>query len=144
MGDRFGHFIDGAFTAPGAGFESKNPATGEVLANITQATQTDVDAAVKAARKAQPKWEKLGGPGRARYLYAIARLLHRITSYNVCYTKLLRVPVLLAPKSLVVVEASIWDDAKQAKINTEPRAYALPYSKPLHALLDEGMSYNFV
>ncbi|GHF51499.1 aldehyde dehydrogenase family protein [Seohaeicola zhoushanensis] len=77
MGDRFGHFIDGAFTAPGAGFESKNPATGEVLATITQATQTDVDAAVKAARKAQPKWEKLGGPGRARYLYAIARLLQK-------------------------------------------------------------------
>lgn len=77
QGDRFGHFINGAFTAPGEGFDSRNPATGEVLATLTQATQDDVDAAVSAARKAQPGWEKLGGPGRAKYLYAIARLLQK-------------------------------------------------------------------
>ncbi|WP_170510088.1 aldehyde dehydrogenase family protein [Ruegeria arenilitoris] len=77
QGDKFGHFIDGAFTKPGKGFESRNPATGEVLAKLTQATQADVDAAVAAARKAQPKWEKLGGPTRARYLYAIARLIQK-------------------------------------------------------------------
>ena len=58
MGDRFGHFIDGKFTAPGETFASKNPATGEVLAHISQATQADVDAAVRAARKAQAKWAK--------------------------------------------------------------------------------------
>ena len=77
QGDRFGHFIDGAFTAEGKGFESRNPATGETLAKLTKATQKDVNTAVAAARKAQPKWEKLGGPGRARYLYAIARLLQK-------------------------------------------------------------------
>ncbi|WP_170391236.1 aldehyde dehydrogenase family protein [Ruegeria arenilitoris] len=77
QGDKFGHFIDGAFTKPGKGFESRNPATGEVLAKLTQATQADVDAAVAAARKAQPKWEKLGGPARTRYLYAIARLIQK-------------------------------------------------------------------
>ncbi|MCI5097080.1 MAG: aldehyde dehydrogenase family protein [Rhodobacteraceae bacterium] len=77
QGDRFGHFIDGAFTPPGDGFDSRNPATGEVLATLTQATQADVDAAVAAARKAQPKWAALGGAGRARHLYAIARLLQK-------------------------------------------------------------------
>ncbi|MEP5728690.1 MAG: aldehyde dehydrogenase family protein [Sulfitobacter sp.] len=77
QGGRFGHFINGAFTDPGAGFNSKNPATGEVLATLTQATQADVDAAVKAARKAQSGWETLGGHGRAKYLYAIARLLQK-------------------------------------------------------------------
>jgi len=77
MGDRFGCFINGAFTPPGTTFESRNPATGEVLAHVTQASQADVDAAVAAARKAQPKWAKLGGPGRARVLYAIARLLQK-------------------------------------------------------------------
>ena len=77
QGGRFGHFINGSFTAPGKGFDSRNPATGEVLATLTQATQDDVDAAVKAARKAQPGWEKLGGHGRARVLYAIARLLQK-------------------------------------------------------------------
>ncbi len=77
QGDRFGHFIDGTFTAPGDGFDSRNPATGEVLASVTQATQPDVDAAVAAARRAQGKWAALGGPGRARHLYAIARLLQK-------------------------------------------------------------------
>ncbi|MEM7089301.1 MAG: aldehyde dehydrogenase family protein [Pseudomonadota bacterium] len=77
QGDAFGHYIDGAFTKPGKGFESRNPATGEVLAKLTQAKQADVDAAVAAARKAQPNWAGLGGAGRARHLYAIARLLQK-------------------------------------------------------------------
>ncbi|WP_420326486.1 aldehyde dehydrogenase family protein [Mameliella sp.] len=77
QGSRFGHFIDGAFTEPGEGFDSRNPATGEVLATLTQATPEDVDTAVAAARAAQPAWEALGGPGRARYLYALARLLQK-------------------------------------------------------------------
>ncbi|WP_299550718.1 aldehyde dehydrogenase family protein [uncultured Tateyamaria sp.] len=77
QGARFGHFINGQFTDPSDGFESKNPATGEVLATLSQATQADVDAAVKAARAAQPKWAKSGGHARARILYAIARLLQK-------------------------------------------------------------------
>jgi len=76
QGDRFGHFIDGKFTEPGQTFESRNPATGEVLAHVTQATQADVDAAVAAARKAQKKWAK-DSHARARVLYAIARLLQK-------------------------------------------------------------------
>jgi aldehyde dehydrogenase (NAD+) len=76
-GGRFGHFIDGAFTKPGSVFESRNPATGEVLAEVTQAGQAEVDAAVAAARKAQPGWEAAGGKARARYLYALARLIQK-------------------------------------------------------------------
>ncbi|MGR3452729.1 aldehyde dehydrogenase family protein [Pseudooceanicola sp.] len=77
QGASFGHFIDGAFTEPGETFESRNPATGEVLANISHGEQAHVDAAFAAARKAQPGWEALGGHGRARILYAIARLLQK-------------------------------------------------------------------
>ena len=77
QGDRFGHFINGAFTKPGKGFDSKNPATGETLATISQATAKDVNAAVAAARAAQGKWQKIGGAARARYIYAIARLLQK-------------------------------------------------------------------
>ncbi|MEO9782264.1 MAG: aldehyde dehydrogenase family protein [Sedimentitalea sp.] len=74
---QFGHFIGGSFTSLNDGFESCNPATGECLATLSQAGQADVDAAVAAARKAQGKWTRLGGPGRARILYAIARLLQK-------------------------------------------------------------------
>ena len=58
-------------------FDSNNPATGELLAKLSQATDSDVDLAVASARAAQPKWEKLGGHGRAKYLYAIARLIQK-------------------------------------------------------------------
>ncbi|GGE37712.1 aldehyde dehydrogenase [Primorskyibacter flagellatus] len=77
QGDRFGHFIGGDWTEVGETFESRNPATGEVLAHLTQGSAKDVDAAVKAARRAQPRWAKLGGPGRARVLYALARLVQK-------------------------------------------------------------------
>ncbi|SDW09352.1 aldehyde dehydrogenase family protein [Litoreibacter albidus] len=73
---QFGHFIDGKFTAPTQDFTSKNPATGEVLAGLSQARQADVDAAVTAARKAQKSWSK-SGHTRAKYLYALARALQK-------------------------------------------------------------------
>ncbi len=74
-GRRFGHFIAGRFTEPReeSGFETLNPATGEVLATVEQGNEEDVDAAVKAAREALPGWSGLSGHARARYLYALAR-----------------------------------------------------------------------
>ncbi len=77
QGARFGHFINGGWTDPKDDFASLNPANGETLARLSQATAEDVDAAVSAARKAQAQWAKLGGHGRARHLYAIARLLQK-------------------------------------------------------------------
>ncbi|MEM6305687.1 MAG: aldehyde dehydrogenase family protein [Pseudomonadota bacterium] len=77
QGSRFGHFVDGAFTDPTDDFEAKNPANGNTLASLSQATQGDVDASVKAACRAQPRWEKQGGHARARVLYALARLLQK-------------------------------------------------------------------
>ena len=76
-GHRFGHWIDGAFAAPCATFETKDPATGKVLAAVTQGTPADLDAAVAAARRAQPKWARLPGHARAKMLYALARLVQK-------------------------------------------------------------------
>ncbi|GGD46569.1 aldehyde dehydrogenase family protein [Sinisalibacter lacisalsi] len=74
---RFGLFIDGHWTEPGETFESRNPGNGEVLAHVTQAGADEVDAAVRAARRAQPKWAGLSGHQRARFLYALARLVQK-------------------------------------------------------------------
>ncbi len=76
-GATFGHWIDGRFTAPEAGFETKNPATGQRLATISQGSAATVDAAVSAARRAFPKWSKTPGHQRARILYALARLVQK-------------------------------------------------------------------
>ena len=78
QGRQFGLFIGGAWVAgEGESFETLNPATGKALARVTQATPGEVDRAVRAARKAQPAWWELGGHGRARYLYALARQVQK-------------------------------------------------------------------
>ena len=73
----FGHFIDGAFTKHGRTFAVNNPATGSLLAKVTHGTDADIDTAVKAARVALPQWQLLGGHGRARHLYALARAVQK-------------------------------------------------------------------
>jgi aldehyde dehydrogenase (NAD+) len=74
---RFGHFIGGAWTKAADTFDIMNPATGKRIAVTSQGSERDVNAAVKAARKALPAWQALGGHGRARYLYALARAVQR-------------------------------------------------------------------
>jgi aldehyde dehydrogenase (NAD+) len=75
----FNHFIGGEFVASGGKeqFDVMNPASDTLLARVAQASEADVDAAVKAARKAFPSWSKLQGHARARHLYAIARLIQK-------------------------------------------------------------------
>jgi aldehyde dehydrogenase (NAD+) len=77
-GRTLGHLIGGRFGPAGAEtFPTINPATGQELARVTQGTADDVDRAVAAARAAQPGWQALGGHGRARWLYALARAVQR-------------------------------------------------------------------
>ncbi|AZQ65666.1 aldehyde dehydrogenase family protein [Silicimonas algicola] len=75
-GGVFGHFIGGDWTKPASTFASKNPATGKLLAKISQARPRDVDAAVKAARAAQPAWAR-DAKARACALYALARMVQK-------------------------------------------------------------------
>ena len=76
---RFGLFIDGAWQAPAAGeyFDTVDPSNGEKLASIAQGSAADIDAAVQAARAASSKWRGLTPHVRARYLYALARLVQK-------------------------------------------------------------------
>jgi aldehyde dehydrogenase (NAD+) len=76
---RFGHFINGTWLQPSAGqfFETNDPSTGEKLASVSQGSAADIDAAVKAARAAFPKWQSLSPHARARYLYALARQVQK-------------------------------------------------------------------
>ncbi|SER81590.1 aldehyde dehydrogenase family protein [Actinokineospora terrae] len=70
-------FVDGEFVE-GAGepLKSVNPATEEVLAEVSTASAADVDRAVKAARRAHDKtWGRMPGAERAKYIYRIARMV---------------------------------------------------------------------
>ncbi|MCW9708151.1 aldehyde dehydrogenase family protein [Fodinibius salsisoli] len=76
--DQYDLFIDGKFQKPAKGryFSSVNPATEEELSSIAEATQQDVDKAVKAARKAYVKiWSTMDPAERGKYIFRLARLI---------------------------------------------------------------------
>ncbi|WP_158891984.1 aldehyde dehydrogenase family protein [Amycolatopsis anabasis] len=70
-------FVNGEFTdGNGEPLKSINPATEEVLAEVGTASPSDVDTAVKAARRAYSRvWGPMPGAERAKYLFRIARLI---------------------------------------------------------------------
>ncbi|MCI0635149.1 MAG: aldehyde dehydrogenase family protein [Actinobacteria bacterium] len=88
--DRYGLFVGGEFIDPKSGmwFETINPATEEVLAEVAEAGTEDVDLAVKSARSAsETAWRELPGSERAKFLYRIARqLLERAREFAVLET----------------------------------------------------------
>jgi len=73
---KYGHFIGGKFVAGSKHFPTINPATEEVLSQIARGSKSDVEAAVKAARKAYTTtWSKMSGKERGKYLFRIARIM---------------------------------------------------------------------
>ncbi len=74
----YGLFINGEFVdaKSGSTFKTINPATEEVLADISDAGAEDVDRAVAAARAAyEGVWGSMSGRDRSKYLFRIARLI---------------------------------------------------------------------
>ncbi|MGA8216860.1 MAG: aldehyde dehydrogenase family protein [Candidatus Sulfotelmatobacter sp.] len=72
--------IDGELveSASGKYFETWNPATGEVLAQVAEAGQEDIDRAVRAARKAfHGVWGKVKPSDRQRFLLRLADLIEK-------------------------------------------------------------------
>jgi aldehyde dehydrogenase (NAD+) len=62
----------------GKTFETINPATGEVLANVAEAAEADVDIAVKAARKAfhsKAAWRRMSASERGKLIHRLADLM---------------------------------------------------------------------
>ncbi|KAF1290264.1 aldehyde dehydrogenase family protein [Candidatus Enterococcus leclercqii] len=75
--NQYGLFINGEWTdgTDGILLEAVSPADGEVLAKFIDATNEDVDAAVKAAQEALPAWRKIGLEERSRLLLEIADVI---------------------------------------------------------------------
>jgi len=73
----YGLYINGRFTpaADGSRFTSINPATERPLTELARGGPADVDAACRAAAAAFPRWSRLPGAERGKYLFRLARLL---------------------------------------------------------------------
>src|SRR5690625_3080223 len=74
-----GLYIDGEYveSATGKTFETLNPATEEVLTEVSEAQEEDIDQAVKAAEKAfnDGSWSNLTTAERSHLMYKFADLL---------------------------------------------------------------------
>jgi aldehyde dehydrogenase (NAD+) len=73
--------IDGLWIDASKTFDTINPATGEVLTQITEASAADVDRAVDAARRAfedrNGPWRKLSASERGRLIWKLADLVEK-------------------------------------------------------------------
>jgi aldehyde dehydrogenase (NAD+) len=73
--------IDGKWVAGSKSFDTINPATGEVLTQVAEASSADVDQAVSAARKAFEDrggaWRKLSASERGRLIWKLADLVEK-------------------------------------------------------------------
>lgn len=74
---RYDLFINGEFEAPKSKnyFKTSNPANGKVLAEVAEASEADVNRAVRAARNAFKKWSVIPAKERGKYVFRIARLI---------------------------------------------------------------------
>ena len=75
--DQYELFINGDFIKPAEGkyFNTINPANNKVISKIAEASSTDVEKAVLAAKNAFKKWSALSGKERGKYIFRIARLI---------------------------------------------------------------------
>jgi 5-carboxymethyl-2-hydroxymuconic-semialdehyde dehydrogenase len=77
MSMRIDHLINGQSVAGATYFETVNPATQEVLAEVASGGETEVNAAVAAAKVAFPKWAGLPATERAKLIRKLGDLIAR-------------------------------------------------------------------
>lgn len=72
-------YIHGQYVNATSGktFDTINPATGQILASVQQASQADVDAAVKSAQQGQQVWAAMTAVKRARILLRAVDILRK-------------------------------------------------------------------
>ena len=77
---RIQHLIDGKQVESKDYFETVNPATQEVLAEVASGGADEVNAAVAAAKAAFPKWAALPATERAKVMVKLGELIAKITA----------------------------------------------------------------
>lgn len=71
------HLINGEAVESAEVFETRNPATDEVLAEVASGGEAEVNAAVAAAKEAFPKWAGLKASERAKLMRKLGELITR-------------------------------------------------------------------
>ncbi|TGD86065.1 aldehyde dehydrogenase [Mycolicibacterium sp. CH28] len=120
LAPRDGVFIDGTFrpAESGATFDSVNPATGDVIAQVASAQDVDVDLAVRSARRAfeSGDWSRSSISARKRVLLRLADLINEHS-----------------------VELALLDSVDMGKLVTEAHTVDVPSAAGLVAYYGEAL-----
>lgn len=68
------HWIGGREVESRETFTTLNPATGEVITDVASGGETEVDAAVRAAKEAFPKWANTPAKERAKLMLSLIHI----------------------------------------------------------------------
>ncbi|KGB93473.1 5-carboxymethyl-2-hydroxymuconate semialdehyde dehydrogenase [Burkholderia cepacia] len=71
------HWIDGREVESRETFTTLNPATGDVITDVASGGEAEVDAAVRAAKEAFPKWANTPAKERAKLMRKLGELIER-------------------------------------------------------------------
>ncbi|MBN3790764.1 5-carboxymethyl-2-hydroxymuconate semialdehyde dehydrogenase [Burkholderia sp. Ac-20353] len=71
------HWIDGREVASRETFTTLNPATGDVITDVASGGEAEVDAAVRAAKEAFPKWANTPAKERAKLMRKLGELIEQ-------------------------------------------------------------------
>ncbi|MCA8215344.1 5-carboxymethyl-2-hydroxymuconate semialdehyde dehydrogenase [Burkholderia cepacia] len=71
------HWIDGREVESRETFTTLNPATGEVITDVASGGEAEVDAAVRAAKEAFPKWANTPAKERAKLMRKLGELIEK-------------------------------------------------------------------
>lgn len=71
------HWIDGREVESRETFTTLNPATGEVITDVASGGEAEVDAAVRAAKEAFPKWANTPARERAKLMRRLGELIEK-------------------------------------------------------------------
>lgn len=72
---KINHLINGKSVTSNTYFETINPATQEILAEVAAGGELEVNAAVAAAKAAFPKWAGMPAPQRAKVIRKLGDLI---------------------------------------------------------------------
>ncbi|KWK01964.1 2-hydroxymuconic semialdehyde dehydrogenase [Burkholderia ubonensis] len=118
------HWIDGREVESRDTFTTLNPATGEVIAVVASGGEAEVDAAVRAAKAAFPKWANTPAKERAKLMRRLGELIERnVPALAALETQDTGLPIAQTSKQLIPRASENFNFFAQVCVQMNGRTY---------------------
>ncbi|KWI04582.1 5-carboxymethyl-2-hydroxymuconate semialdehyde dehydrogenase [Burkholderia ubonensis] len=118
------HWIDGREVESRDTFTTLNPATGEVITDVASGGEAEVDAAVRAAKAAFPKWANTPAKERAKLMRRLGELIERnVPALAALETQDTGLPIAQTSKQLIPRASENFNFFAQACVQMNGRTY---------------------